>query len=198
MTGQGSDVPQIAPLRDVPGESAADRETRLLQHIASHVHARDLALRTDIARGISRAENRMNTATAKFDEDLQRLDNEVRAVPAALLGMKSEVVAMKSELLQALRGGGSSGTTWPAPPAPAGAWAALQSSWWLQVAAAVLMVSIAVFVGAAGVGLLSLSIGGERAADVADGVVDKLPSYTRPEPVPVPQPVGTQPVPSPG
>jgi hypothetical protein len=72
MGPDGDEVASLRPLPHVDGESSADREARLLQHVESFVLAHHRVLRTDL-------EGKMNAATASFNAAMEHIEERREA-----------------------------------------------------------------------------------------------------------------------
>lgn len=198
------------PLPVVEGETSTDREARLLAHIGRHLTGRDLALRTEFRREIARLDDhgaKMDAALHHLSQDFateqrareeadRELAAEQREVPRLMLGMKDDLLKMKSEIITAVQTGHGAppraeGPHEPQPPTVA---TLIQTSWPMRA----LVFAFALFLAASSVGVLALAIGSDRAGDVATNVVDKLPHYPTPAPQPARQPApGASPEPQP-
>lgn len=190
MSGtDADDVASIAPLADVAGESPSEREARLLAHIGRYMQAHNLTIRTDLGNQIARLGDRMDAALDHLGRDIaaevrdrrdedRRLDDAVREIP-------SQIISLQETVIREIQRSRPSGSTPAPPPGPALA-TLVQTSKPVQA----LVLAGALLMAAGAVGVLSLAIGPEGAAEV----VDKLPRYEiRSESPAQPAPVLPQP-----
>ncbi len=201
----------LESLPAVEGETPAQREARLLQHIGRHLTARDLALRTELRREIARLDEqgaKMDAALHHMGHELaaevvtrreedRRLDDAVREIPERIMDLQTTVIR---EIQRAH--GTSPAPQLPTPPDPPMPTPGPTLGTLVLTSRPVqaLVAAFALLLAASAVGVLALAIGSDRAGDVATRAVDKLPHYPAPAPIeaPAPSEPSSQPVPSPG
>ncbi len=191
----------LDPLPHVVGETSEQREARLLAHIGAHLTARDRVLRAEIGHLGERMDAALHhlghelaaEVRNRHDED-RRLDDAVREIPERIMDLQDAMLQTKTELITAIQRAPRDSAPAPSPPSPRPPTfgTLVQTSRPVQG----LVFALSALVAAIAVGVLAVAIGPEEAA----GVLDKLPSYSEPEPAAVPAPVepSSAPVPSPG